>query len=53
MLHAILRNTIISQNVPILRWRNLNLEKEYVLLQIVIKRIERADIVSAIPALSI
>ena len=36
MFHAVLRNSIISQNVPILRWRNLNLENEYVLLPNVI-----------------
>jgi hypothetical protein len=36
MLHAVLRNTVISQNVPVLRWRNLNLENELLWLQIAI-----------------
>jgi hypothetical protein len=27
MFQAVLRDTVISQNVPLLRWRNLNLEK--------------------------
>jgi hypothetical protein len=51
MFQVVLRNTVISQNVPVLGWRNLNLEKKFVLFQIVI--IERADTVLAIPALSI
>ena len=48
MFQVVLRNTVISQNVPVLWWRNLNLDKEFVLLQIVIEIIERAGIVLSI-----
>jgi hypothetical protein len=30
MFQAVLRDTVNSQYVPLLRWRNLNLEREYV-----------------------
>jgi hypothetical protein len=53
MFQVVLRNTVISQNVPVLGWRNLNLEKDFKLFQIVIVIIERAGTVLAIPALSI
>ena len=53
MFQVVLRCTVISQNVPVLGWRNLNLEKEFVLFQFVIVTIERAGTVLAIPALSI
>jgi hypothetical protein len=48
MFQAVLRNSIISQNVPVLWWRNLNQEKAFVVPQIVSEKIERADIVLAI-----
>jgi len=53
MFQVVLRCTVISQNVPVLWWRNLNLEKEFVLFQFVIVIIERAGMVLAIPTLSI
>jgi hypothetical protein len=48
---VVLRNTLISQNVPVLWWRNLNLEKEFEFFHMVI--IKRASTVLAIPTLFI